>query len=100
MTPGSVLNPPPKVIVSLVRWTGNDLGRGGVCEGRELGEDGASELYPLDYGVEVVGGVAGSGVEVVELDGWDVARIGGAEGHGAGAVGGVSFEDLDSTGCQ
>lgn len=75
VSPRCVFDPFRQLCFGFVPWSGNDLGGGlvGVCD--VLLDDVACELQSFDSGGKIVVKVATSRVEVVEVDGRDVAGI-------------------------
>ncbi len=94
--PRCVFDPFRQLCLGFVPWSGNDLSGGLVGVFDVLLDDVARELHSFDGGGKIVGKVATSRVEVVEVDGWDVAGVVGDKCNVPRSVLSTGFQDLGS----
>jgi len=94
VSPRCVFDPFRQLCLGFVPWARNDLGGGLVGVFNVLLDDVACKLHSLDGGGKIVGKVATSRVEVVEVDRRDVAGIVGDKCNVPRSVLSPGFQDL------
>jgi hypothetical protein len=94
VSPRCVFDPFRQLCLGFVPWSGNDLGGGLVGVFNVLLDDVACKLHSFNGGGEIVGEVATSRVEVVEVDGRYVAGVVSDKCNVPRSVLSTGFQDL------
>jgi hypothetical protein len=94
VSPRCVFDPFRQLCLGFVPWARNDLGGGLVGVFNVLLDDVACKLHSFDRGGKIVGKVATSRVEVVEVDGGYVAGVVGDKCNVPRSVLSPGFQDL------
>lgn len=94
VAPRSVFGPLLQLVFGLIFRAWNELRQGCVCQLFVFCEDLARELQTLHHSFEIIFPIPAAGIEVVEVDVRDIARVIRSQCHRTRTVLCVSFQDL------